>query len=384
MPTDLTVADFITPRFTANPLGITSLSTVQPRAARWAWRSMIPAGSYTLVAGAGGSSKTTLLLKLAADLSVGALPGCYEGEPSGTLIITQENDPAAVLSPNLLAMGADLERVHFGGGDIDLSLDLDGVMNHCAANDIKLLIVDPIAAAFGRGISSYQTSVNTLNRVLRRADECDVAMVGVSHLAKFTKNLDPSRILGPTGLVSTARQVIMVGGSGEHRIAAVTKSNVGATEHGWMFSTATVPVGTDTTTNTPVEGRSVELVRPATVVEIEAMMQAEQASDAATTDVRVQWLIVAIARNRTMDTRDAQQGMRDEFRISARSARSSIGYALGSGLIERTADGQGSDLRYMLRLTEAGQALIAEAPPAPEPEAATFARHTADEVAALR
>lgn len=382
MPDTLTVSDFLSPRFTANPLGITTLSSVQPRAARWAWRSMIPAGSYTLVAGAGGSSKTTLLLKLAADLSVGALPGCYEGEPAGSLIITQENDPAAVLAPNLLAMGADLARIHFGG-DIDLTFDLDGVMNHCSANDIKLLIIDPIAAAFGGGIGSYQSSVNTLNRVLRRAAECDVAVVAVSHLAKFTKNLDVSRILGPTGLVSTARQVILVGGSGEHRIAAVTKSNVGATEHGWMFTSATMPVGTDLTTGGPVEGRTVELVRPATQVEIEAMMQAEQASDAATSDVRVQWLIVAVARNTVLDTRDAQQGMRDEFRISARSARNSIAYALGSGLVERRAEGQGTALRYVLRLTEAGQALITEAPETPEQESVTFTRHTAAEVAAL-
>lgn len=115
----------------------TSAASIKPVAIRWLWPGWLAKGKLHILAGAGGTGKTTLLLGLIATITTGGRwpDGSHCGEPGNALIWSSEDDPADTLVPRLAAAGADLNRVHIIQGRINTQGDADPFD---PANDIAL------------------------------------------------------------------------------------------------------------------------------------------------------------------------------------------------------------------------------------------------------
>ena len=88
-------------------------STVTPANVRWLWQGWIPLGMQSALIGMPGFGKTTIAMKLAADVTQGALAGDLEGKAADVLFISYEDVIEVRLRPMAEASGADLDRLHF-------------------------------------------------------------------------------------------------------------------------------------------------------------------------------------------------------------------------------------------------------------------------------
>lgn len=100
---------------------LTPAASIKPVAIRWLWPGWVARGKLTVLAGAGGSGKTTLAIGLIGTLTSGGRwpDGDICREPGNALIWSSEDDPADTLVPRLMAAGADLSRVHIIQGRVN-------------------------------------------------------------------------------------------------------------------------------------------------------------------------------------------------------------------------------------------------------------------------
>jgi len=238
-------------------------STIKPDPVKWLWPGWLAAGKVHLLAGAPGTGKTTVSMALAATVSNGGRwPDGTEAIQGDVLIWSGEDDIKDTLVPRLMAVGADLNRVHFitttnteeglrafdPAVDIDLLADKMAWMDPCPA----LMIVDPIVAAVS-GDSHRNAEVRrALQPLVDLAASRHCAVLGISHFSKGSAGRDPiDRVTGSLAFGALARVVMATARlpddhpSGQRRILARAKSNIG--EDGQGF-------GYDLEVEEPVEG----------------------------------------------------------------------------------------------------------------------------------
>ena len=92
---------------------LTRASDVKIRPIDWLWDGYLPRGMLTLLAGLPGCGKSTLSLAFAATVtSAGRWPDGTPMRTLGSVLIWSSEDAAdTVLTPRLMACGADLSRV---------------------------------------------------------------------------------------------------------------------------------------------------------------------------------------------------------------------------------------------------------------------------------
>jgi hypothetical protein len=124
---------------------------------RWLWKGLLPLGNYSAVYGTEGDGKSVFTVWLAAQATLGKLPGHLQDEPTCVEFIAYEDDYAAVVTPRLIAAGADLDRCFFHGGDLGdeplvLPDDVERLGAAMLSRGSKLVIVDPIVDAMREGL----------------------------------------------------------------------------------------------------------------------------------------------------------------------------------------------------------------------------------------
>jgi hypothetical protein len=165
------------------------------------------------------------------------------------LIISGEDDPADVLAPRLLAMRADMSRIHLlsgvrsAGKEAAFTLEnlsaLEAVLK--AHPDIRLIIVDPIGSFIGG-----DTDTNLDNKVRAVLDPLAAlaakygpAVLLVAHRRKSTSNFADDLALGSRAFVALARSVLHLTRDPENkarRLLLGGKSNLGPECDGLAFS----------------------------------------------------------------------------------------------------------------------------------------------------
>lgn len=218
------------------------LSTVEPARTRWLYEGRIPSGALTILAGRQGLGKSTLLAKLAADLSRGELPGDRYGEKSTVLVVTFEDDIAATATPRHIAAGADmdcvvaLELIEDGKPDlVSVPGDLDLIEKTAREYQAAAIFIDPLMAALPGSIDSHrdQDVRRTLAPLAQLAAEADLAIVAVLHLRKGAATEALDRVSGSVAFTAAARSVLAFGRAEDEdedangRILAHAKSNLG-------------------------------------------------------------------------------------------------------------------------------------------------------------
>lgn len=220
-------------------------SRIEMEPISWLWPGWLAAGKLHMLGGVPGTGKTTIALALVATVSRGGY--WPDGTPfkatGNTIIWSGEDDAADTLVPRLVAMGADLDRVHVVGGiaDPDGQRPFDPAVHMAAliakaheVGDVRLLIVDPVVSSIA-GDSHKNAEVRRgLAPLVTFGESVRAAVIGITHFSKGTQGRDPlDRLTGSLAfgaaprLVFAASKKVGEDGAEDGRVLVRVKSNIG-------------------------------------------------------------------------------------------------------------------------------------------------------------
>lgn len=248
-------------------------STIKAVPIRWLWPGWLAKGKLHILAGAGGTGKTTLLIGLIATITTG---GCWPdgsrcSEPGNALIWSSEDDPADTLIPRLTAAGADMSRVYIIQGRTNAQGDTDpfdpandiGLLRETASDigGVSLLMLDPIVSAVKGDMHKANDVRRALQSVVDFAEQNLCAIVGISHFAKGGAGSSPTdRVIGSQAFSALARTVLVAAKQEDSdlRVLARAKSNIGTDEGGVSYTIETFTIDGEITTTRVAWGDLIE------------------------------------------------------------------------------------------------------------------------------
>lgn len=243
-----------------------AVSSVTSERVSWLWPGRLAIGKITIMDGDPGLGKSTITLDLAARISRGLpLPGDTHhrgigvGNPRGVLILSAEDGDSDTIRPRLDAAGADVRRVFLfsmrdeENNDYLPSLDqhVDGIRKHIESTDAALVIIDPLMAYLGANVKGNNDQdvrrvLSPFSSMLHRM-KCSAMLL--RHINKAIGMSPLHRGGGSIGIIGAARFGLLVGKdeddeTGQRRILAINKVNIGAEEPSLAYHLVGVP-GTD-------------------------------------------------------------------------------------------------------------------------------------------
>lgn len=252
---------------------LTASSDVTPQPIRWLWDGWLAGGKLILLAGAGGSGKTTLCLGIAAIISTGrAWPdGAENPGPGNVLIWSAEDDISDTLKPRLMAADADHERIFFVSGRRNEHGELQpfnpardfSLLNERAENigGVSLLLIDPIVALVAGDMHRANDVRSALQQLVDFAARWDCAILGITHLAKSSQQSSPAdRLIGSQAFSALARTVLIATQSegSDTRVFVRAKSNIGPDHGGITYTIEEIEVATGITATRASWGESID------------------------------------------------------------------------------------------------------------------------------
>ena len=132
---------------------LTLYSDVRAAAVHWLWYPFIASGKITLLQGDPGDGKSTMMMRLIAELSTGGVtPDGYPlGRPQRIIYQCSEDGVADTIKPRLEQCGADCRNVAYINEEVYGGLTLDDERIRQAMMEFrpKLVVIDPIQAYLG-------------------------------------------------------------------------------------------------------------------------------------------------------------------------------------------------------------------------------------------
>ncbi|MFE2110563.1 AAA family ATPase, partial [Kitasatospora sp. NPDC059463] len=225
-------------------LVLTPASAIEPEPVIWAWEpeqgeGRIPAGALTLAAGREGTGKSSFGIWLAAQLSLGKLPGSFFGKPRTVFYAAVEDSWSRTLVPRLMAAGADLNYVYRveaqdilrGETMISLPLDVELIEQAIAEYGAAALIVDPLMSTLGSGTDAHRTQDvrQALEPLVRMAERTKALTLGIAHFNKASGSDASQLISGSGAFKDLARAIIAFARDpeGEQQVMTQTKNSLG-------------------------------------------------------------------------------------------------------------------------------------------------------------
>lgn len=289
-----TVAHLLAPHKSKRPVAakaaakrsvtLVQFSAIEEKPVEWLWDQYLPLGKLTLLAGSGGTGKSTIAFNLAGIISNGgAWPDGSRCRSAGNVIIwSSEDDPADTIKPRLLAVGADVSRCGVITGAIDdhgLSCPFDAARDmqelHEAVNrigGISLLVIDPIVSAVVGDMNKSNEVRRSLQTVVDFAAETNCAVLGITHFAKGTAGRNSAeRVIGSTAFKDFSRMTLVAAKDEEsnNRVFTRAKSNNSADTGGFSYSIEVVALHRGITTTRIVWGEPLQGSSRAILAEVE-------------------------------------------------------------------------------------------------------------------
>jgi energy-coupling factor transporter ATP-binding protein EcfA2 len=230
---------------------LVSFADIEERAIDWMWEGFIPKGKLLLLAGAGGSGKSTITCSFAATITnAGLWPDHSQcGAAANYLIWSSEDDPNDIIKPRLLAANANVHRCRFIQGAKDeegntRSFDPANDMEHlseavASLGNVSMVVIDPIVQAVQGDMYRPNEVRRSLQPIVDFASRFNCAVVGITHVTKGSRDTESvDRILGSTAFKDFARGALMVGREEgtNNRVMVRAKSNLGQDSGGFLFT----------------------------------------------------------------------------------------------------------------------------------------------------
>lgn len=228
---------------TNTELKMIHLSEVESQQIKWLWYPFIPYGKLSIVQGDPGDGKSTLILNIAAKLSMGE---CIDEnmnitEPVNVIYQTAEDGLADTVKPRLEAANADCSRISIiDESDKSVSMTDDRIEEAIKRENAKLCIFDPIQAYLGG-----DTDMNRANEAREMtkklgsiAERTGCAIVLIGHMNKGSGAKAAYRGMGSIDFFAVARSVLLVGrieGQPDMRAVVQIKNNLSAFGHPKAF-----------------------------------------------------------------------------------------------------------------------------------------------------
>ena len=228
---------------TNTELKMIHLSEIESQQIKWLWYPFIPYGKLSIVQGDPGDGKSTLILNIAAKLSMGE---CIDEnmnitEPVNVIYQTAEDGLADTVKPRLEAANADCSRISIiDESDKSVSMTDDRIEEAIKRENAKLCIFDPIQAYLGG-----DTDMNRANEAREMtkklgsiAERTGCAIVLIGHMNKASGNKAAYRGMGSIDFFAVARSVLLVGrieGEPDTRAVVQIKNNLAAFGHPKAF-----------------------------------------------------------------------------------------------------------------------------------------------------
>lgn len=242
---------FIPAAANGKALSVRRASDIAPEPMEWLWPGRIGIGKLSLVAGVPGLGKSQFTAFLAAAVTANRPLPCDEGfAPQGSVIIlSAEDDETDTIRPRLDAAGADPSRVLIVSSvfsedatrrGFNLQRDLELLEQQIAsAENVRLVIIDPISSYLGRVDSHKNADVRTvLEPLAELAARLRVAVVAVTHLSKGMAMKAADRVIGSIAFIAAARSAIMILHDPENpdrRLFIMLKNNLSKHTNGLAF-----------------------------------------------------------------------------------------------------------------------------------------------------
>lgn len=199
----------------ASDVKIICMDTVEREEIKWLWKPYIPYGKITIVQGDPGEGKTTLVLKLASELSQGK---CFDDEgenrePINIIYQTAEDGLADTVKPRLEDSGADCSRVMvIDDSDESLSMDDSRLERAIEQTGAKLLILDPLQAYLGDKVDMHRANEtrDVTKKLASLAERTGCAVVLIGHMNKGSGSKAAYRGIGSIDFFAIARSVLLV------------------------------------------------------------------------------------------------------------------------------------------------------------------------------
>lgn len=197
-------------------LKLIHMEDVVSKEVEWLWYPYIPYGKITIIEGDPGEGKTTLVLKLAAALSMGLPLPCdddKEYEPIHIIYQTAEDGIEDTIKPRLEKAGADCSMIRvIDETDKELSMTDDRLEQAIIETKARLIILDPIQAYIGATVDMHRA--NEIRQVLKHlgiiAEKHNCAIILIGHMNKASGSKSTYRGLGSIDIQATARSVLLV------------------------------------------------------------------------------------------------------------------------------------------------------------------------------
>ena len=197
------------------------LKNVEPKEISWLWRPYIAFGKVTLIQGDTGIGKTSLMVKVMADLSNGLYPPTMfrerllpqeTGEPITTYYVSIENGIADTIVPLFNRVGGNNEFVQYQKEmEEHFVLTGDEVRECVRISGAKLIVVDPWQQFLDDASSSDNNAMRAMIRdVQNAAEETGAAVVLCGNYTKAVVRSDMGKGIGASELFNTLRSVLTV------------------------------------------------------------------------------------------------------------------------------------------------------------------------------
>jgi hypothetical protein len=197
------------------------LKDVEPKEISWLWRPYIAFGKVTLIQGDTGIGKTSLMVKVMADLSNGLYPPTMfrerllpqeTGDPITTYYVSIENGIADTIVPLFNRVGGNNEFVQYQDEMKEhFVLTGDEVRECVRISGAKLIVVDPWQQFLDDASSSDNNAMRAMIRdVQNAAEETGAAVVLCGNYTKAVVRSDMGKGIGASELFNTLRSVLTV------------------------------------------------------------------------------------------------------------------------------------------------------------------------------
>ena len=188
----------------------------------WLWKPFIPFGKVTIIEGDGGDGKTTMILTIAAMLSIGKQPpSLVRGhlvdeppcDPITTFYLTNEDEVADTSLVRFLRADGDSHRFAYSAElEEHMTLTEENLLSAIEQSECRLLIIDPYQAFLPEGtnmgsITKMRSIFTALANVAKRTG---TAIVLVGHLNKNEGGKDIHRGFGSADIAAAVRSILMV------------------------------------------------------------------------------------------------------------------------------------------------------------------------------